>query len=268
MRNDSEDPESFRMTLIEHLEELRNRIIKSFAAIVVLWVAGWYLLPYLYDALNSRVEDAIKPLLPPDAEYKEAWNTVMAPFMLKFKLSFMLGLTMAFPFLLLELWGFVKPGLKPTERKPLERMAPLSLVLFAVGITFCWLIIPATVKWFSSFIAEFPRTVLYQEPGAMVFFTIKMMLAFGLGFQLPLVVYFLGRVGILEPETMMQYWRQATVVIFVFSAVLTPSNDIISMLMMAIPLSLLFMISVWAVRITTRKKALESNPVPELNALD
>ncbi len=256
------------MTLIEHLEELRNRIIKSFVVIVVLWVVGWYLLPYLYDALNSRVEDAIKPLLPPDAEYKEAWNTVMAPFMLKFKLSFMLGLTMAFPFLLLELWGFVKPGLKPTERKPLERMAPLSLVLFAIGITFCWLIIPATVKWFSSFIAEFPRTVLYQEPGAMVFFTIKMMLAFGLGFQLPLVVYFLCRVGILEPETMMQYWRQATVVIFVFSAVLTPSNDIISMLMMAIPLSLLFMISVWAVRITTKKKALEANPVAELNALD
>lgn len=268
VRNDSEDPESFRMSLLEHLEELRDRLIKSFVAILLFWVVGWYLLPYLYDALNSHVEAAIKPMLPKGTEYQEAWNSVMGPFMLKFRLSFMLGLTLAFPFVLLQLWGFVKPGLKLAERKPLEKIAPLSLVLFLVGMLFCWLIIPATVRWFATYVADFPRTVLYQEPGAMVFFSIKMMLAFGLGFQLPLVVYFLGRVGLLEPETMIQYWRQATVVIFIVSAVLTPSADIFSMLMMAIPLSMLFLISVWAVRVTTRRKAVEGNPVAELNALD
>ncbi|MFN8221047.1 MAG: twin-arginine translocase subunit TatC [Fimbriimonadales bacterium] len=265
-RYSSDDPDEYRLTLIEHLEELRDRIIRSFLAITLCWVIGWYLQPWLYDHLNSVVFASIKHTIPANAEYKEMFNNVTQPFMLKFRLSFMIAVAIAFPFILLQLWGFIAPGLKPAERKPLQRIAPLSVLLFFLGVFFCWVIIPATFSWFASYLEEFPRTVLYQEPGAMVFFVLKMMLAFGIGFQLPLVVYFLGRIGLLEPETMIQYWRQATVVIFIASATLTPSNDIFSMLMMAIPLSFLFMISVWAVRITTRKQ--RANAIAELNDLD
>lgn len=264
-RKVSEDPEDYRLTLVEHLEELRDRLIRAFTAIIVCWVIGWYVEPWLYETLNKVVEAGIRPQLQPGTEYQEAFRNATEPFMLKFRLSFMIAFGIAFPFLLLQLWGFIAPGLKPSERKPLQRLAPMSLLLFAMGVFFAWLVIKPTFAFFVSYLEDFPKTVLYQEPGAMVFFILKMLMAFGIGFQLPLVVYFLGRIGLLEPATMMKYWRQATVIIFMVSALLTPSNDIFSMLMMAIPLSLLFMISVWAIKFTTRKAA---NVVPELNDLD
>lgn len=265
-RNIPDDPEEFRLTLLEHLEDLRGRLVRSMIFISVAWIVGWYLQPWLYEQLNATVTNAVVSKIPESVRYTEAFTNVTQPFMLKFRLSFMIGLSLAFPFILLELWGFVAPGLKAGERKPLQRLAPLSLGLFFLGVGFCWLIIPATFSWFAGYLQEFTKTVLNQEPGAMIFFTVKLMLAFGLGFQLPLIVYFLGRVGILEPQTLMQYWRQATVVIFFLSAIFTPSNDIFTMLMMAVPMTILFMISVWAVRITNRGKM--GNPIEELNQLD
>ena len=116
-----------------------------------------------------------------------------------------------------------------------------------------------------SYLEDFPGSALYQEPGALVFFVLKMLLAFGVGFQLPLLVFILGKVGIIGPDVMIRYWRQATVAIFLLAAVLTPSQDIFSMMMMAVPLSLLFALSVFAVRVTTRRGI---SSVPELNDLD
>jgi sec-independent protein translocase protein TatC len=174
--------------------------------------------------------------------------------MLKFKLSFMLGLILAFPYLVIQLWGFVEPGLKENEKRPVRKMLPFSVLLFAMGVCFCWIILPSAFNWFAAYVEEFPGTVIYQEPGTMVFFILKMLLAFGMGFQLPLVVFLLGKIGLLTPETLTTYWRQSTVFIFVASAIITPSNDVFSMLMMAIPLSVLFIISIWALKITNRKK--------------
>jgi sec-independent protein translocase protein TatC len=88
----------------------------------------------------------------------------------------------------------------------------------------------------------------------MLGFCLKMMLAFGIGFQLPLIVYALGAMNLLSAETLVKHWRHASVVIFVIAAALTPSNDAFSMLMMAIPLVILFMISVWAVKLTQGRK--------------
>ena len=99
----------------------------------------------------------------------------------------------------------------------------------------------------------------------MVFFILKMMLAFGIGFQLPLLVFVLGKLGLVGPDTMVQYWRQATALIFVASAILTPSSDAFSMLMMAVPLTLLFLLSIMAVRITTRNSGSSSDELDDLD---
>jgi len=250
-RNSSENPEEFRAPLSEHLDELRSRIIRSVLLVSIAWIAGWYIQPWLYEHLNTIVRSSVER---PGVEYKEAFRSATDPFMLKFKLSFMIGLGLAFPFIVLQIWGFVAPGLKPGEKKPLRKMAPLSVLLFAIGAGFCWLILPQAFKWFGSYLSDFPGTSLFQEPGSMVFFILKMMVAFGAGFQLPLIVFFLGKIGLLTPETLSEHWRQATVFIFFASAVITPSNDAFSMLMMAVPLSLLFIISIWAVRLTTRHR--------------
>lgn len=252
-----DDPEEFRATLGEHLEDLRTRLIRAILVIAVCWAIGWLIEPQLYKFLNTMVDRNVRRVLPPGTTYIQAFGNATDAFMLQLKLSFMIGLIIAAPFVVLQLWGFVAPGLKKKERQPFKRLAPFTVGLFLLGASFCWIILPAAIGWFASYVGNFHDTGLIQEPGKMVFFSLKMMLAFGLGFQLPLVVYVLGALNLLSAETLFKYWRQSSVVIFILSAVLTPSNDWFSMLMMAIPLVILFIISVYAVRLTQRKRKRE-----------
>lgn len=224
--------------------------------LIIGWFIGWWLQPWLYSTLEMIAQQNMK--MPEGTDYKNVFNNFAAPFMLKLKLSFFIGLILTFPFLILQLWGFVEPGLKESEKRPFRIIAPLSVLLFALGVFFCWMILPSAFQWFVSYMEEFQGTSLFQEAGTLTFFILKMLLAFGFGFQLPLVVYFLAKVGIIGPETLTKHWRQATVVIFFASAALTPSNDIFSMLMMAVPLTLLFFISLFAVRRTVRNQDQES----------
>lgn len=260
-RNSSGDPEEFRASLGEHLEELRVRIIRIVVLLALGWVAGWFLEPFVYEALKNLATSHLQ--VPKGVDVKEAFRSFEGAFMLKLRVSFAVGIVLVFPFIVLQLWGFVAPGLKSNEKAPFRVIAPISVLLFAIGAFFCWMIIPSAMNWFISYLEEFQGTALYQEPGTLVFFILKMMLAFGVGFQLPLIVYFLGKIGILGPETLSRYWRQATVIIFFGAAILTPSNDMFSMLMMAVPLTLLFFISIAAVRLTNRGKR-----ASELDELD
>jgi sec-independent protein translocase protein TatC len=251
-RNSFDDPEEFRATLGEHLEDLRDRILKSVGLLALGITAGWFLEPWLYSFLNGMAEGAIKPALPPGAEYKEVFRNLTEMFMLKLRLSAMIGLVLAFPFIVLQIWGFIAPGLKPSERKPLRLMAPFSVGLFALGATFAWIVLPAAFRWFVSFLGAFGSASLYQEPGSMIFFALKMIFAFGFAFQLPLFVFLMGKLGLLSADVMLKYWRQATVAIFFVSALITPGADPFSMLLMALPLVLLFVLSVYAVKYTSR----------------
>ncbi len=256
-RQFSGDPEDFRLSLVEHLEELRDRIIRSLVIITVCWVIGWFLVKPTYGYLNDMAVTAIKHVIPKNVEYREVFSHAPQAFLLKFKLSFMIGVIFAFPFLVLQLWGFIMPALKAKEQAPLKRLAPFSLILFAMGVGFAWAVVPSAMTWFATYIEEFPGTSLYQEPGSMVFFILKMLAAFGIAFQLPLIVYMLGELELLSAETLLKYWRQAATAIFVIAMIVTPSQDPMTMLMMAIPLVILFMASVYIVKFTQgrRKKA-------------
>lgn len=253
-RNSSDDPEEFRATLVEHIAELRDRIFRSLFVLIVGWIVGWLSERWLYAYLDKMVETAIKKGLPPGADYKPVFPHVTDMFMLQLKLSFMIGLIIAVPWIVMEIWGFVAPGLKPNERKPFMRLLPFALLLFGMGVYFCWLILPFAISWFTQYLVNFPNASLYQNPGDIIFFCVKMLLAFGIGFQLPLIVWILGALNVLSSETLIKYWRQGATFIFVFAAIVTPSNDWFSMLMMAIPLTLLFIVSIFAVNLTQRKQ--------------
>jgi sec-independent protein translocase protein TatC len=253
-RNSLGDPEEFRLTLVEHLEELRDRLIKSICLLVAGTIAGWFLEKPLYDFLNKMVETAINPVLPPGVKYIEAFFSATAPLMLKLKLSFVIGLVISFPFLVLQLWAFIAPGLKASEQRPFRKLAPLSFLLFVIGASFAWFMMPATLSFFAQFLDQFPGTDLVQEAGSLAFFVLKMMLAFGVAFQLPLVVYILGALELLSAETLIKYWRQVCVAIFFLSMVITPSQDPVSMTVMAVPLVILFLISAYAVKVSQRRK--------------
>lgn len=251
------------MSLVEHLDDLRKRVIRCVILLTLAWTVAWI----MHDPIYALINRTAKLGLPRDMKYTEAFLSVTDAFMLKLKLSFMFGLVVAAPFLVLQLWGFIAPGLKPSERKPFRVIGPLSVFLFGLGCYFCWLIIPTTISWFAGVaVASFDGAVVNQEPGRLVFFVLNMMLAFGAGFQLPLIVYFLAKIGLLPRESLLQYWRQAVVVIFIVSAVLTPSADPISMLMMAIPLCILFVLSVFAVRTTVKPDVDEEEPEPRMGA--
>ncbi|HEY0868395.1 MAG TPA: twin-arginine translocase subunit TatC [Fimbriimonas sp.] len=253
-RSIPDDPEEFRLTLVEHLEELRDRIVRILVFVTVGWVVGWFAEPYLYTYLNKMVEQAVVPVLGPGHEWQEVFHNTTEPFMLKLKLSFYIGLILSLPLVLNELWGFVAPGLHKNERRPFTRLIPAMFFLFIIGVVFSWLVMPQALAWFAGYVNEFPGVNVNQEAGTMVFFVLKMLIAFGVAFQLPLVVYGLGALDLLSAETLMSYWRQAATVIFLLAAVITPSNDPISMLMMAIPLVVLFMISVYLVKLTQKKR--------------
>lgn len=249
-----DNPEDFRLTLVEHLEELRNRLIRSILILAGAWVVGWYTMPPLYEIMTNRMAAAVQAVLPKDVQYHEVFLHAPDAFLLKLKVSFFIGLIPAFPLVLLQLWAFIEPALKSNERKAVRKVGPYSLILFAMGASFAWWIMPDAMRWFATYIEDFPHTGITQEAGTLVFFVLKMMLAFGIAFQLPLIVFILGAVGVLKAETLLQYWRQAATAIFVLSAIITPSNDPMTMMMMAIPLVILFMISVYAVKWTHRRK--------------
>ena len=248
------NPEEFRLSLVEHLEELRTRIIRSVFILVGFWVIGWVNFDRINTFLTARANEAVKKGLPKGAVFKEVFHNAPDVFMLMFKVSFYCALIVSFPFLVLQLWAFIAPGLKPEEQKPLKKIGTISLALFVMGGFFCWLILPTAFSWFASYLVYFDGVDLYQEAGMMAMLSLKSILAFGIGFQLPLVVFVLGALNLLSSATLLKYWRQAAVAIFFISGAITPSNDIPSMLMMAAPLTGLFMISAYAVRWVQRDK--------------
>jgi sec-independent protein translocase protein TatC len=247
-----EDPEDFRASLGDHLEELRTRILRVLGLVGLGWVVGWFLQPHVYTSVQAVVRENIH-LSAPGVRFEEAFRNAPEAFMLQLKLSLLIGVVLVLPFVALQLWGFVAPGLTHRERRPVRFLAPLSGVLFVAGATFCWFIVPAAIRWFGSFLTHFPGASLIQEPGSMVMFVLKLMMAFGIGFQLPLIVYLLGVMNVLSASTMLSHWRQVAVGIFLASALITPP-DVFSQIMMGLPLVVLYVGSCYAVRLTERRR--------------
>ena len=247
------NPEEFRLSLVEHLEELRTRVMRSFMIVAAFWIIAWTQFKFINNFFSLRAITAVKASLPKGVIFTEQFLHAPDAFMLKMKISFFCALIVSFPFLVLQLWAFIAPGLKPKEQKPLKQVGPVSLFLFILGGFFCWLILPNAFTWFATYLGDYDGANLNQEAGTMVMFSLKAILAFGIGFQLPLAVFILGALNLLSSETLIKYWRHGAVAIFIIAGVITPSNDPITMLMMAIPLTILFVISAYAVKVVQSK---------------
>ena len=227
-------------------------------------IVGWFFAIPLYNIL----EGVVKSNMPKGVDYVPIVTTLPGPFMLKMKMAFYIGIAITLPFTVHQLWGFIAPGLRPNERRPFNIIAPISTVLFFMGMWTCWYILPTTVYWFASFTAELSDAKLMLEVGTMVFLLVHMMLSFGLGFQLPLVVFFLARLEIITTKAMMKYWRHAIVGIVTLAAMITPSGNPISLAVLALPLIGLFFGSVYAAQYTLRKKRKKEEEDEDLDELD
>ncbi len=254
--DDDESLDDRRATIVEHLEELRTRLFRSLLLITLGWVVGWFAFDPIFNALEGVMRDP--SIRPPGLVVKPVFTNFADAFLLKFKLSLIIGIIIMAPFVIVQLWGFVRPALKRKELKAFRSVVPFTVVLFSLGVVLAFVILRPALKWFMGYIVEF-NADLYQNPGVFSFFVLKMALAFGAGFQLPLVVWFLAKIELLTSEALWKHWRVAVTAVIVIGFALTPSNDVFSNAALIIPMLLLYFITVFAVRLLekNRRKANE-----------
>lgn len=239
-------PESDKqLDLIEHLSELRTRLGRCVCYVLVGTIAGWAFYSFFFNLLSG-------PVLP---YLKQTGSTflltgVLEGFSIKMQVSLLVGLIIAVPLITLEGWRFISPGLTRQEKKGVHLVCPLSILLFAGGVALAYWILPAGVSWLTA--QNPPGAKFMPSVQGTLMFVLKMCLAFGLVFQLPVILMFLAKVGIVNSRMLRSYWRQAVVFLAIVAAVVTPSNDAFSMLMMCIPLIVLYGLSIGLVKLVER----------------
>ncbi len=238
-----------KATFMEHLEELRRRIFRVLVYIMLGWIVAFAITPYVYHFLAAPLL-RIKP-----ESTKFVFTHATEPFFLKFKLALILGLILVMPLIMREVWGFIGPGLTRQERRAVKLIAPFSLFLFFSGVALGYYILPAAFNFFLGYLDDYPDAQLLQNPAQYIMFVVKMMFAFGLGFQMPVVLMFLASVGLATPEAMWRHWRYAILIIGLLAALLTPSGDAFSMLAIGLPMVFLYFLSIFLVaRIAKRRR--------------
>jgi len=251
--NDSYRDDERKAELTEHLGELRARLIRSCLYMALGMVVMYIFSMPAYNVLAAPVLNAIKKI--PGSGIR--FNNITEPFFIKLQIATFGGLVLAAPLIVLELWGFIAPALTPREKHGVYIVAPMSVVLFVMGVTCAYLILPMATRWFLSYLKDFPQALLLQDPLQYVILAIKIMLVFGILFELPVILMFLGKVGIINSALMIRYWRQIAVGLFTMAMVVAPSNDPGTMLALAIPLTLLFFASIGLVKLVELKQPAE-----------
>lgn len=246
------EPSAGEMSFLDHLEELRWRIVRSLLAIVAGAVLCWIFIDPIMTNVLLRPVTEVNASLGPDGHPIHLQN--LKPFgqvFLYMEVAFVGGLILSIPFTLYQLWAFIAPGLMPNERQYIRWVVFFTSFCFLGGIAFAYfLMVPAALEFFTSFgTAEIENNIAINE---YMSFIIAVMLGAGVVFELPMVAWFLSKLGLLTPAFMRRYRRHAIVGILVIAALLTPGTDPVSQLLLGIPLVILYEISIgisaWAVR--------------------
>ncbi|WP_129838568.1 twin-arginine translocase subunit TatC [Streptomyces sp. RFCAC02] len=247
------DPEG-RMPLTEHLRELRNRLGISVLAILVVTVVAMFFAKDIMDFL-SRPVPICSSVNDPDAEAHRcailSQNGLTAPFATYFRVSLLVGLTAASPVWLYQLWAFIAPGLHRHEKKYSRAVVGVGVPLFVAGACFAYWLLGRAVPVLLSFSA--PDAQNYVSMEEVLDLTVRMALAFGLSFELPLLLVMLNFGGILTGRRMLSWWRWMVVGIAVFAAAITPT-DLMSMVALQVPLTGLYFIACGVALLNDRRR--------------
>ena len=241
--------EEAEMTFLEHLEELRWHLIRAISSIMIFatlaflggksffeWV---FMSPKKADFITYRIISKVLPFTPP--AFNLETRVFAEQFIVHIKASLLLGVVMSFPYILWEVWRFIKPGLYDKERKAARGFVFICSVLFTLGVSFGYFVIaPFAIKFLASYdIGAINAPTLDSYVNYMVLFTLPT----GIIFQLPVAVYFLAKIGLIDAPFMRTYRRHAIVIILVLAAMITPP-DVITQFLIGIPLFILYELSI------------------------
>jgi len=232
------DPETElpKMTFLDHLEELRKRLMVSLGAVAVGFLVSWAFAERIFAVLQ---EPLTRFFAPGD---KLAYTRLTAPFFLYMKVAFFAGLFLASPVVLLQLWLFIAPGLYKKERRLAAPFIVFGTVFFIVGGYFGYrFLLPATCNFFVETGKQFKQMITVDEYFS---FASTIILACGLVFETPIIIFFLARLGIVTPAFLLQKFKYAVVLSFIIAAIVTPTPDMVTQSALAIPMILLYLIGV------------------------
>ena len=247
-------PPDGTMTLFEHLRELRYRLIVSALAIIVGMVVAWFFRYELLDILQRPYFQAIEALKAkhPDANTSLVNINLTSPLTLSLKVAALAGAIVTAPFWLYQLWAFVVPGLMAKEKKWALIFIAAATPMFVGGVVVAYFVLPKAITVLLSFTQSGVTNL--QDINAYLSFLLRLMLVFGLGFLIPLIVLLLNIVGVIKAKQMAKYRSLVIFGTFVFGAVATPSTDPFSMLAVAAPMALLFLGAEVIAHILDRRK--------------
>ncbi|MFC0626749.1 twin-arginine translocase subunit TatC [Kribbella deserti] len=243
-----------RMTLREHITELRNRLVKAILAILIGAVAGWIYFDPLLDILRHPFETGIRDLLREKGqEPKLTFTNVTDPFTFRIKIALVFGVILAAPIWLYQLWAFIVPGLHRKERKWSMLFAAIATPLFCAGIAVAYWTLPKGLEILIGFTPEAVENLI-QLPDYLNF-VLRTLLVFGIAFLIPLVVVLLNLLGVVPATALAKFRPYTIIVIFVFGAVATPSGDPFSLMFLAVPMCLLYFAAEIIARIVDKRRA-------------
>jgi sec-independent protein translocase protein TatC len=260
------------MSFLEHLEELRWHVIRALAAVVVFTIGAFVMAPWIFENIIFGPARADFPtfkwlcrfgnwigsegLCVQDIPFKIQSRNMTGQFTMHIMSSFIIGLVIAFPYVVWEFWLFIKPGLQASERKYSRGAVGAISILFFFGVAFGYYVI---APWMVYFLANYSISdIIVNEFDITSYVSTVVMLVLGSGllFQLPVVIYFLTKIGIVTPEFLRKYRKHSIVIILVVAAIVTPP-DPLSQMLITIPLYLLFEISILISASVARRKARE-----------
>jgi sec-independent protein translocase protein TatC len=264
MRHSAEKETSKRnekeMPFLEHLDELRSRLIKLLLAVVFFAaISGFYIdniFNFLVAPYSHAIERLVKEKILDEATAKTLHLVYLTPtggFMIYLKLALTVGVLASIPVIVYQLWQFIAPGLLSHEKRIVPRLVFFTTLCFLAGASLCYFFV---LEFGLRYLLQFQSGVLTPMISIDEYFGFVtiLIIVFGLVFEMPVIAYFLTRIGLLTPAFLRQKWRYSVVAILVAAAILTPTTDWFTMLFLAVPLMVLYEVSIWVSKMALPKE--------------
>lgn len=235
---------------MDHFRELKGRLFKAALGIVLAAVAGWFLFTPVFQALQQPVITAAQEA---DQLFSINFTGVASALDMRIKMALFVGLIISSPWWLYQLWAFITPGLSRKEKLYAYGFVSATVPLFLSGAALAWLVLPHAIGILTDFVPDQAANLLDAQ--TYLSFVMRLLIAFGLAFAMPVLLVGLNFMGLLSAATMLKGWRWAIVVAFTFSAMMTPTPDALTMILVALPICVLFFAAVGVAWLHDRRVA-------------